>query len=186
MKLEKSEVESNIRDTSDEYGMSLSEDDITSLAVAYIKRGDIDLAVNSNQEVLSDLMEGEELDLISDALDKTFGQQIKHIPSQIIPVVIMGHTYNTYIDTYGNQRFVGNRIIRAIAREMKSNYIHATAGKESFMNLEYIHQQYAAGEFSLEELIDLYVSVGTSLKNFRELEEFSSLQIVNPHDSING
>lgn len=186
MKLDKSEVESNIRDTSDEYGMSLSEEDITSLAVAYIKRGDIDLAVNSKKEVLSDLMEGEELDLISDSLDKTFGQQIKYIPSQIIPVVIMGRSYDTYLDDYGNQRFVGNRIIKAIAREMQSNYLHATVGKESFMNLDYIHQQHAAGEFSLEELIDLYVSVGTSLKYFRELEEFRSMLIVNPHDSHKG
>jgi hypothetical protein len=190
-------VKQVLNETANEHQMSVPEEDINALADAYMKRGDVDLAINSDGEVLSDIMDEEQLDTLSANLYSEFGEQNHDVPFQIRVVKIDGRSYDTYVDDKGVQRFVGNPIIRLLVRNMQKNwkkyYLAQQETDEGYdsenpdipLHLGAIAEMYKKGEFSLEQYLDFYAAFSFSLKWLRTTEPFDSLTYENLLDSSN-
>lgn len=188
-------VENVIKDVVAEHQLDVQPCDIPAIKDAYLKRGDINLALTGQGEIVSDVMEAEELDVLSNALEDNFGQQNQNIPFQIYPVKIRNKTYETYVDEHGNQRFVGNPIIEVMVRNMQNHwraYMVADVDKNGHYDadkaevpysLDRIAQQYRDGEFTLDQYLGFYASFGFSLSMLKHLPEFETLYIDNPLDS---
>jgi hypothetical protein len=190
-------VKQVLNETANEHQMSVPEEDINALADAYMKRGDVDLAINSDGEVLSDVMDEEQLDTLSANLYSEFGEQNHDVPFQIRVVKIDGRSYDTYVDDEGVQRFVGNPIIRLLVRNMQKNwtkyYLAQQETDEGYdaenpdvpLHLGAIAEMYKKGEFSLEQYLDFYAAFSFSLKWLRTSEPFDTLTYENLLDSSN-
>lgn len=160
-------IETTIRNTASEHRITLQEGDVPAIRKAYVKFGDIDLALNIEGAVLSDVMEETQLDIIAGALDREFGVQSHAYPYQIYKVKINGNSYKTYIDEQGKQKFLGNKVI--------SNYIVPTPNYE---REKYLYQK---GEYNVEEWIEFNSIIGSNLKDFL-LTLKTSIDIENPRE----
>jgi hypothetical protein len=162
-------IEATIRNVATQHNIVLQDGDVPAIRKAYIKFGDIDLALNVEGDVLSDVMEETQLDIIADALAKEFGLQKHTYPHQIYLVKINGHSYKTYIDEYGEQKFVGNKVL--------SNYL--------LPNINYDREKhlYQKGEYSTEEWIEFNAMIGTGLKEFLRTV-MTCLDIENPREMV--
>jgi hypothetical protein len=161
-------IETTIREVVTEHQITLQEGDVEAFRKAYVKFGDIDLALNSEGDVLSDVMEETQLDIIAGALNREFGPQSHIYPHQIYMVKINGTPYKTYIDEFGEQKFLGNKIITK----------HTTT-----LNYDKEKQSYHNGEYTTEEWIEFNVIIGSKLKNFL-LTLKTSIDIENPRDTL--
>lgn len=136
-----------------DFNISLQAGDIQAFSKAYLKFGDVDLAVNEDGQVLSDLMEAEDLDIIADALKKKFGKQSQSFPEQTYPVKVNGERYETRVDEYGNQRFKGSRILEDLIAKDSAVFEQAQAA-------------YKNGEYSTDEWVEFNVAAGSKVKSF--------------------
>jgi hypothetical protein len=162
-------IETTIKITASENDIHLQEGDIEALRKAYVRFGDVDLALNSEGDVLSDVMEETQLDIIAEALNKEFGTQGHTYPYQIYPVKINGHTYKTYVDEHGDQRFRGNKILNQ----------HLPAS----LPYEEERQAYLDGDYTTEEWVEFNYIIGSKLKDFM-LTLNTSIEIENPRETI--
>lgn len=161
-------IETTIKITASENGIHLQEGDIEALRKAYVKFGDVDLALNTEGDVLSDVMEETQLDIIAGALNREFGKQGHTYPYQIYPVKINGHNYKTYVDEYGDQRFRGNKILNHHLPELP---------------YEQEKEAYLAGTYTTEEWVEFNYIIGSKLKDFM-LTLNTSIDIENPRETI--
>lgn len=136
-----------------DFKISLEAGDIEAFSKAFLKFGDVDLAVNANGQVLSDLMEAEELDIIADALKKQFGKQAQPFPEQTYPVKINGKRYETRVDEYGNQRFKGNSLLEELIAQDSSV-------------LERAYASYKDGGCSTDDWVEFNAIAGSAVKSF--------------------
>lgn len=162
-------IETTIKNVAAENNIVLQDGDIAAMRKAYLKFGDIDLALNIEGEVLSDVMEETQLDVIAYALDSTYGKQSHSYPFQIYTVKINGNTYKTYIDEDGTQKFLGNKVL--------SNYLPPSINYEREKHL------YQKGEYTVDEWVEFNAIIGSSLKQFM-LTLRTSIDIDNPRDHL--
>lgn len=186
-------VEQTIKDAVEQHNIEIKEGDVEALRKAYMKHGDIDLAVDKEGDVLSDIMEGEELDVIAGALHKNFGTQSHNVPFQIFVVKINGRSYDTFIDNYGTQRFVGNRVVERLMKETQKRFIanliapdeydenEKLIEKEAIFSISDLGELYNQGEFTFEEYLDFYALLGYSLTSLKMLPEFDKHAIENSY-----
>lgn len=162
-------IEITIKTVAEENQIQLQDGDVAAIRKAYIKFGDIDLALNVEGDVLSDVMEETQLDIIAGALDKEFGPQKHDYPHQIYPVKINGKAYNTYIDEYGEQKFLGNKVI--------INYMLPT------LNYEREKHLYEEGKYNLEDWLEFNYVIGNKLKDFL-ITLKTCVDIENPREMV--
>ena len=162
-------IEITIKTTASENNIHLQEGDIEALRKAYVKFGDVDLALNAEGDVLSDVMEETQLDIIAGALNREFGTQSHAYPYQIYMVKINGHTYKTYVDEYGDQRFRGNKILNQHLPEK--------------LPYQQEKEAYLAGDYTTEEWVEFNYIIGSKLKDFM-LTLNTSIDIENPRETL--
>lgn len=134
-----------------EHDITLSTSDVKGFCKAYLKFGDIDLALNEDGEVLSDLMAPDDLDVLAKGLEEAFGQQSHQYPHKTYPVKINGKRYDTHIDTYGEQRFNGNRILHDLLPVTGEIYRQARAAYES-------------GKYNVDEWVEFNAQISRTVK----------------------
>lgn len=186
-------VEQTIRAVVERNNIEIKEGDIEALRKAYMKHGDIDLAVDNEGDVLSDIMEGEELDVIAGELNRNFGSQSHNVPFQVFVVKINGRSYDTFIDSFGNQRFVGNRVVERLMKETQKRFIAGLIApdkydeneklveKEELFNIGDLGELYIQNEFTFEEYLDFYALLGYNLSSLKMLPEFEKIAIENSY-----
>lgn len=162
------EIQRIIIDTITEHQIALNEGDVQAFCKAYQKFGDVDLAVNAEGQVLSDVMEGPELDLIANALNAAFGKQAHHYPEQTYPVKINGRQYQTYVDEFGVQKFVGNRAVQQLLQDPA-------------LDCQLAREAYEAGEYTIDEWTEFNAVIGSNTKEFM-LTLKTSAEIENPRE----
>lgn len=160
-------IKTTIIHTVNEHCITLQEGDVQAFCKAYIKFGDIDLALNSEGDVLSDVMEAEQLDIIAGALDKKFGSQSHSYPHQIYTIKINNRAYRTYVDDLGDQRFLGNKILNKCLNPQ--------------LNYEEHKAEYENGTYCVEEWIEFNAIIGSKLKDTL-LTLKTSVEVDNPRD----
>lgn len=161
-------IELIVKNTVKENNIILREGDLEAIRKAYIKFGDIDLAITREGDVLSDVMEETQLDIIADSLKKQFGDQSHSYPYQIYPVRINGSTYKTYVDEHGEQRFCGNKIFNQHLPMLSYD-------KEK--------QSYLAGEYTTEDWVEFNYIMGSKLRDFL-LTLKTTVEIDNPRENL--
>lgn len=162
-------IETTIQKAVQENHITLQEGDVQALRKAYVRFGDIDLALNMEGEVLSDVMEETHLDIIAGALNKEFGTQCHAYPYQIYMVKINGHSYKTYIDDQGEQRFRGNKIL--------NRYLPPSLGCDQEK------QAYLDDEYTTDEWIEFNSIIGSKLKDLL-LSLKTSVDIENSRETL--
>lgn len=86
-----------------------------------------------------------------------------------IPVKVGDREFQTYIDSRGVQRFVGNPMVAYLA--------HHPTSKDAYNDL---FVAYYRGEFSDDELLDFVTSLGYSVSGFAEINALEHYPIQNP------
>lgn len=162
-------IETTIKKAVSENGIDLQEGDVQALRKAYVRFGDIDLALNIEGDVLSDVMEETQLDIIAGALNREFGTQSHAYPYQIYMVKINGHSYKTYIDEEGEQRFRGNKILN---KYLSSHFAY-----------DQEKQTYLDDECTLDEWIEFNSIIGSKLKDLL-LSLKTSIDIENSRETL--
>lgn len=162
-------IETAIKNAAEEHHINLQEGDVQALRKAYVKFGDVDLALNAEGDVLSDVMEETQLDAIAGALNREFGTQSHAYPYQIYMVKINSHSYKTYVDEFGDQRFRGNKIF--------NKHLPAT------LTYENEKEAYLAGDYTTDEWVEFNYMIGSKLKEFM-LTLKTTVEIENPRETL--
>jgi hypothetical protein len=162
-------IETTIKKAVSENDIALQEGDVQALRKAYVRFGDIDLALNQEGDVLSDVMEETQLDIIAGALNREFGTQSHAYPYQIYMVKINGCSYKTYVDEFGDQRFRGNKIL--------NRYLPAT------LTYDNEQQAYLDCEYTTDEWIEFNSIIGSKLKDLL-LTLKTTVEIDNPRETL--
>lgn len=145
-------IETIIRNAAKENNINLEEDDVQALCKAYLKFGDIDLALNKDGDVLSDIMEGEALDVLANALEEEFAPTV---PAQLNMITINGKPYATQTDEQGELRFAGNEIIK--------NHLALNLTTQKYDEL---YQLYSDGTYTTEEWTEFNYILGSKVEDF--------------------
>jgi len=86
---------------------------------------------------------------------------------QVIPVVVGGQTYDTVIDSEGNQRFVKDPILYALFQA-------------DCLDFGAIHRAYSQGKIPQRTYLEFNMAIGYSVGGLAELSSFQNLEIINP------
>lgn len=164
------DVEQVIYRATQEHMITLKDGDIEAFGKAYLKFGDIDLALDTTGNVLSDVMEEEDLDMIAEALSQNFGVSAKTRICQRYKIKINGYSYMTYINSLGEQAFVPNEII--------NNHL------SGLVNYEKERLLFQSEEYSLDEWVQFNSCLGTPLSKFLSTIDIRKITIENPRTSF--
>lgn len=185
-----------IEDAAAKKHLEVRNEDVDALSKAYMKHGDIDLAVNAEGDVISDIMDGEELDVIADALTDKFEGEPETEDANIIVVTFNGKSYDTYIDEHGTQRFVGNPVVRKFMSVSQKRWVNYFTGSvfdggadydrnedhpDEPVNMGTLSAMFREGEFTQEEWLDFHALLGYSVDLLvKMLDDFSNMEYENP------
>ena len=114
------------------------------------------------------------------------------IVEDTIVVHINGLPYLTYIDEHGNQRFVGNPIVRALVLEMMKPVAEWVLLHEQLCDIEWeeedrpfgmvnLADMYISDKFTFEQYLDFHALSGYRLSTLIQLPAFNNIIIENPY-----
>lgn len=99
-------------------------------------------------------------------------------------ITVHGASYPAFIDPNGNVRFVYNPIIQDVIREMQKAYTQSVYVKDTpsdsytKMSLNKIHKLVDDGQYSHQDLLEFYISIGYSIKYLKRLPEFENTEFI--------
>jgi hypothetical protein len=114
------------------------------------------------------------------------------IPNDTITVHINGLPYLTHIDEHGNQRFVGNPIVRVLMLEMMKPVAEWVMLHEQLYDTEWeeedrpfgmvnLADMYITGKFTFEQYLDFHAFSGYRLDTLVQIPAFANIILENSY-----
>jgi hypothetical protein len=153
--------------------LNMLPEEVSFLRAAYLKHGDIDLAINDEGDVLSDVKDDEEMDAIHDALETAFGEPERTTHSQVEMLAVNGKLYKTYVDAAGETRFIANPVTQLLYHDMQAH--------SGLLKKEALDEMFYNGTFTVQEWVDFHAATGCTVAYLKQLPGLENLTVKDPY-----
>jgi hypothetical protein len=104
-------------------------------------------------------------------------------PNTMIPVQVGKRTFDTFIDNFGNQRFLLNTVVKEFVDEtIKANesWVEDRRSYKEPYNLDSLEVSFLNGKHSEDDMLMFFTACGLSVDELTNMYYFYNLPVVNP------